>query len=61
VEAALLTGSGPHAPILALATSYASGQWETAIELGSRLELVDHLAPSYAEASAWARDLMVHH
>ncbi|MBA4070831.1 MAG: hypothetical protein C0497_03205 [Gemmatimonas sp.] len=61
VEAALLTGTGPHAPILALATSYSRGQWDTAIELGSRLELVDHLAPCYAEASAWARDLMVHH
>ena len=61
VEAALLNGSGPHAPYLALATNYAGGEWEEAIEQGSRMGLVDHLASSYAEASAWARDLMAHH
>lgn len=61
VEAALLRGSGPYAPLLALATNYAGGKWEEAIEQGTRMDVVHLLAPCYAEANAWARDLMAHH
>ncbi len=61
VEAALLSGSGPYASLLALATNYTGGKWEEAIEQGTRMDLVHLLAPCYAEASTWARDLMAHH
>ena len=61
VEAALLHGSGLHAPFLELATNYSDGKWDEAIEQGSRMGLVDHLPSDYIEASAWARDLLRHH
>ncbi len=61
VEAALLDDRGPYAPYLQLATYHAEGNWEASIELGHQMGVVDHLAPCYAEASAWARDLLSHH
>lgn len=61
VEAALLSGSGPYAPLLALATNYASGKWEEAIEQGTRMDVTHLLAPCYVEANTWARDLMALH
>jgi len=61
VEAALLHGSGPHAPFLELASNYSDGKWDEAVEQGSRMGLVDDLSSSYVEASAWARDLLARH
>jgi len=58
VEAALLREEGPYTPFLTLATSYASGDWVQAIELGSRMGLMDEMPEWTAEASAWARKIL---
>jgi EAL and modified HD-GYP domain-containing signal transduction protein len=58
VEAALLREEGPYTPYLTLATSYASGDWVQAIELGSRMGLLDQMPEWTSEASTWARNIL---
>jgi EAL and modified HD-GYP domain-containing signal transduction protein len=58
VEAALLREEGPYTPYLTLAASYASGDWVQAIELGSRMGLLDQMPQWTTEASAWARNIL---
>jgi EAL and modified HD-GYP domain-containing signal transduction protein len=58
VEAALLREEGPYTPYLVLATSYASGDWVQAIELGSRMGLLDEMQEWSNEAAAWARNIL---
>ncbi len=58
VEAALLREEGPYTPYLTLASSYASGDWVQAIELGSRMGLLDQMPEWTIEASVWARNIL---
>jgi EAL and modified HD-GYP domain-containing signal transduction protein len=58
VEAALLREEGPYTPYLTLASSYASGDWVQAIELGSRMGLLDQMPEWTSEASMWARNIL---
>lgn len=58
VEAALLREEGPYTPYLTLASTYASGDWVQAIELGSRMGLLDQMPEWANEASAWARNVL---
>jgi EAL and modified HD-GYP domain-containing signal transduction protein len=58
VEAALLREEGPYTPYLNLATSYASGDWVNAIELGSQMGLLEQMPEWSTEASAWARNIL---
>jgi c-di-GMP phosphodiesterase len=58
VRAALLNEEGPYTPYLRLAASYAHGEWNNVIELGSMLGVLDELPQWYAEASQWARELI---
>ena len=58
VVAALMGEPGPYTPYLALATSYARGDWPRAIDLGGQLGVVDKLPDCYAEAGGWARRVL---
>jgi EAL and modified HD-GYP domain-containing signal transduction protein len=58
VEAALLREEGPYTPYLTLASSYACGDWEQAIELGSRMGVLNQMPEWSSEASAWARNIL---
>lgn len=58
VEAALMREEGPYTPYLTLASAYASGDWVQAIELGSRMGLIDQLPEWSSEANAWARNML---
>ena len=58
VEAALLREEGPYTPFLTLATRYARGDFDAAIELASEMGLVEELPLWYAEAAGWAREAL---
>lgn len=60
VEAALLGQEGAYTPILNLATAYAAGEWDTAVELGERVGAVDELPEWFAESAGWAREMIRH-
>ncbi|MBI2406693.1 MAG: HDOD domain-containing protein [Gemmatimonadetes bacterium] len=52
-----LTGRGGlYAPVLALATAYANGEWRTVAALGQQLPVLAHLPAWYEAAIAWARE-----
>ncbi len=53
VRAALLRGQGPHAPTLALAIAYESGNWGE-VDRGEDADAVETLSELYADAVAWA-------
>ncbi len=58
VEAALLHDSGPYARYLALARLYGQAKWDDALVLASELDVVDDLPIWYAQAGAWARNML---
>jgi len=60
VRDALLTGTGPHAPVLRLADAYERGEWsEVDADDNVAIALRAELAGLYAEAAAWATQRLV--
>ena len=58
VEAALLREQGPYTPYLTLATSYANGNWDSVLDLGGQMGLLNELPKLATESAVWARDVL---
>ncbi|MBI2797093.1 MAG: EAL domain-containing protein [Gemmatimonadetes bacterium] len=58
VETALLHEEGPYTPFLQLATSYANGEWEPAMQLAEMMGVLADLPRWYRESSDWAREVL---
>mgnify|MGYP000370171041 CR=1 FL=1 len=57
VRDALLTGTGPHAPVLRLADAYERGEWaEVDADDNVAIALRAELAGLYADAALWATE-----